>query len=46
MIRAGLTIREDFADVVNQLMYHVDVPGLPLLHYQGSTNDLGDGRDV
>jgi hypothetical protein len=46
MIVVGLVVREDFAKVVNLLLYLVDVPGLLPLYYQGSANNLGVGRDI
>jgi hypothetical protein len=37
----GPTIREDFADVVDCLLYFVDLPGLlPFYHY-GGPDDMG-----
>jgi hypothetical protein len=41
LIVAGLIVGEDLADVVDWPLYHVDVPGLLPLHYQGSADDLG-----
>jgi hypothetical protein len=42
----GLVVGEDFADVVDWSLYLVDMPGLLPLHYQGSADDLGGGRDI
>jgi hypothetical protein len=42
----GLTIREDFANVVDRSLYLIDMLGLLPLHYQGSADDLGGGRDI
>jgi hypothetical protein len=42
----GLVVGEDFADVVDWSLYLVDMPGLLPLHYQGSVDDLGGGRDI
>jgi hypothetical protein len=42
----GLTVGEDFANVVDWSLYLVDVPGFLPLYYQGSTDDLGGGQDI
>jgi hypothetical protein len=46
LIIADLTVGEDFADVVNRLLYLVDVLRLLPLHHQGSADDLSGGCDV
>jgi hypothetical protein len=46
LIVVCLTVGEDLADVVNWLMYLIDVPELLPLYYQGSADDLGGGHDV
>jgi hypothetical protein len=46
LIVAGLTVGEDFANVVDWSLYLVDVPGFLPLYYQGSTDDLGGGQDI
>jgi hypothetical protein len=43
---AGLTVREDFADVVDWSLYRVDMLRLLPFHYQGNTDDLGGGCDI
>jgi hypothetical protein len=43
---AGLAVGEDFANVVDRSLYLVDMPGLILLHYQGSADDLGGGCNI
>jgi hypothetical protein len=46
LIVAGLTVGEDFADVVDRSLYLVDMSGFLLLYYQGSADDLGGGHDI
>jgi hypothetical protein len=46
LIVAGFTVREDFADVVDNLLHLVDVLVLIPLYYQGGADDLGGGHDV
>jgi hypothetical protein len=46
LIVAGLTVREDFADVVDWSLYPVGMPEFLPLNYQGSTDDLGGGHNI
>jgi hypothetical protein len=42
----GLVVGEDFFDVVDWSLYHVDMPVFLPLYYQGSTDYLGGGYDI
>jgi hypothetical protein len=46
LIVVGLAIREDLADVVDQPLHLVDMPGFLLLHYLGRAEDLGGSHYV
>jgi hypothetical protein len=46
LIVAGLTIRENLANVIDLPLYLVDVDGFLPLHYQGGVDDLGGCRDI
>jgi hypothetical protein len=41
LIVVGLTVGEDLADVVDWLLYLVDVAGFLTFHHQGRVDDLG-----